>query len=106
MAPITLLAGDLGGTKTLLATYQVDGSSLIKTRSERYASGQWPDFRALLAHFLADCEVQPSAGCLAGCQSRSLVSYSYSPFSDNHLCAATFQAWRWRRVDPSSASLR
>ena len=65
MAPITLLAGDLGGTKTLLATYQVDGSSLIKTRSERYASGQWPDFRALLAHFLAGCEVQPSAGCLA-----------------------------------------
>ena len=65
MAPITLLAGDLGGTKTLLATYQVDGSSLIKTRSKRYASGQWPDFRALLAHFLADCEVQPSAGCLA-----------------------------------------
>ncbi|MEI6359546.1 MAG: glucokinase, partial [Synechococcus sp. ELA619] len=65
MAPITLLAGDLGGTKTLLATYQVDGTSLIKTRSERYASGQWPDFNALVAHFLASCEIQPSAGCLA-----------------------------------------
>ena len=65
MAPITLLAGDLGGTKTLLATYQVDGSSLIKTRSERYASGQWPNFNDLVAHFLAGCEVQPSAGCLA-----------------------------------------
>jgi len=65
MAPITLLAGDLGGTKTLLATYQVDGTSLIKTRSERYASGQWPDFNALVAHFLAGCDAQPSAGCLA-----------------------------------------
>ncbi len=65
MAPITLLAGDLGGTKTLLATYQVEGSRLIKTRSERYASGQWPDFQALVAHFLAGCERQPSAGCLA-----------------------------------------
>jgi glucokinase len=65
MAPITLLAGDLGGTKTLLATYQVDGPRLIKTRSERYASGQWPDFSGLVAHFLAGCEVQPSAGCLA-----------------------------------------
>ena len=65
MAPITLLAGDLGGTKTLLATYQVDGTSLIKTRSERYASGQWPDFNALVAHCLAGCDAQPSAGCLA-----------------------------------------
>lgn len=65
MAPITLLAGDLGGTKTLLATYQVDGTRLIKTRSERYASGQWPNFNDLVAQFLAGCEVQPSAGCLA-----------------------------------------
>ena len=65
MAPITLLAGDLGGTKTLLATYQVDGTRLIKTRSERYASGQWPNFNDLVAHFLAGCEVPPSAGCLA-----------------------------------------
>ena len=65
MAPITLLAGDLGGTKTLLATYQVEGTGFIKTRSERYASGHWPDFNALVAHFLAGCEVQPSAGCLA-----------------------------------------
>ena len=51
MAPITLLAGDLGGTKTLLATYQVDGTRLIKTRSERYASGQWPNFNDLVAQF-------------------------------------------------------
>ena len=65
MAPLTLLAGDLGGTKTLLATYQVQGPSLVKTRSERYASGQWPDFNALVAHFLSGCDDQPSAGCLA-----------------------------------------
>ena len=65
MAPINLLAGDLGGTKTLLATYQVQGKSLIRQRAERYASGQWSDFNALVAHFLAGCEVQPSAGCLA-----------------------------------------
>jgi glucokinase len=65
MAPITLLAGDLGGTKTLLATYQVQGTTLVKTRSERYASGQWPDFNALVANFLAGCDDRPSAGCLA-----------------------------------------
>ena len=43
----TLLAGDVGGTKTLLALYTVEGGRLIRGRSERFASADWQDFAAL-----------------------------------------------------------
>ncbi|WP_411875998.1 glucokinase [Vulcanococcus limneticus] len=49
----TLLAGDIGGTKTLLATYRLEDSALIQQRAERFPSAEWADFAALVNHFLA-----------------------------------------------------
>ena len=61
----TILAGDIGGTKTLLATYQVDGDQLIEQRRERYSSAEWHDFAELLNHFLGPLADRPQRGCLA-----------------------------------------
>jgi glucokinase len=54
----TLLAGDIGGTKTLLATYTLEGGQLCKQRAERFVSADWADFAELVNHFLG---AEPSA---------------------------------------------
>jgi glucokinase len=64
----TLLAGDIGGTKTLLALYRLEEGRLIQGRSARFASGEWDDFAALVNHFLAagpSGEPRPAHACLA-----------------------------------------
>ena len=45
-----ILAGDIGGTKTLLALYNSSGTE--KIYQQRYASGAHPNFEELLHHFL------------------------------------------------------
>ena len=60
----TLLAGDIGGTKTLLALYREQAGSLELLRSERYSSADWPDLAPMLQAFLAG-EPPPLAACLA-----------------------------------------
>ncbi|MCT0229399.1 glucokinase [Synechococcus sp. CS-1324] len=63
----TLLAGDIGGTKTLLATYRLQAGQLELQRRHRYPSAGWSDFAALVSHFLAaEPELEsPRHGCLA-----------------------------------------
>jgi len=64
----TLLAGDIGGTKTLLALYQLDRGRLIKGRSQRFVSSEWDDFAALVNHFLSSGttpEPRPAHACFA-----------------------------------------
>lgn len=67
----TLLAGDIGGTKTLLALYESNGGQLIQLQAERYPSADWPQFSDLVNHFLAHCRAErpaleaPRAACLA-----------------------------------------
>jgi glucokinase len=64
----TLLAGDIGGTKTLLALYRLEGRALIQQRSQRFISADWDDFAALVNHFLAEGEAgesRPSRACFA-----------------------------------------
>jgi glucokinase len=64
----TFLAGDIGGTKTLLAVYQLEENRLVQQRCERFDSGAWSDFSAMLNHFLAaggPSESRPAQGCLA-----------------------------------------
>lgn len=56
----TLLAGDIGGTKTLLATYAVREGRLVQLRSARYASAAWSDFSAMVRHFLAEGAQDPA----------------------------------------------
>jgi glucokinase len=67
----TLLAGDIGGTKTLLALYESIGGQLVQLKAERYPSADWPQFPDLVNHFLADCRAGnpclevPRTACLA-----------------------------------------
>ena len=62
----TLLAGDIGGTKTLLALYQLQaGGELELLRSERYLSADWDDLAPMLATFLGADQPPPAAACLA-----------------------------------------
>ncbi|MEB3354538.1 MAG: glucokinase [Cyanobacteriota bacterium] len=63
----TLLAGDIGGTKTLLALYRADGPELELLVSERYSSVDWPDLGAMVNQFLGRCSQGelPGSACLA-----------------------------------------
>lgn len=61
-----LLAGDVGGTKTLLATYLLTPDGVLTLqREERYRSLEWGDFGAMIEAFLEDSQGRPSHGCLA-----------------------------------------
>jgi glucokinase len=57
-----LLAGDVGGTKTLLRCVEADGTVL---KTERYDSGAWRTFDALLREFLADGAAPIDSACFA-----------------------------------------
>lgn len=61
-----LLAGDVGGTKTLLALYLLEeDGGLTLQRQERYRSLEWGDFGAMVETFLEAGKERPSHGCLA-----------------------------------------
>jgi glucokinase len=63
----TLLAGDIGGTKTLLSLYGADALELLA--QERYISADWVDLAPMVRHFLGQPEVRapprPRAACFA-----------------------------------------
>ena len=63
----TLLAGDIGGTKTLLSLYGADALDLLA--QERYISADWVDLAPMVRHFLDQAEVRahprPGAACFA-----------------------------------------
>ncbi len=69
---MSLLAADIGGTKTLLALAEErgqerEGAAHILA-SERYASADFPTFEAMIAHFLAtlgSAHAAPRAACFA-----------------------------------------
>ncbi|MFM7266548.1 MAG: glucokinase [Cyanobium sp.] len=69
MVSATLLAGDIGGTKTLLSLYGWNGSRLALLREERFVSGEWDDLAPMICHFLGDPQAppkpSPAAACLA-----------------------------------------
>ena len=61
----TLLAGDIGGTKTLLSLYSVDMTRLV---SERYSSADWADLAPMVTAFLQGPAAglqKPGAACFA-----------------------------------------
>ena len=49
-----ILAGDIGGTKSNLALYEVQGKSRRKLIDRRYESRESPTFDEIIAKFLAD----------------------------------------------------
>ena len=67
MSSPTLLAGDIGGTKTLLSLYDADLTLLV---SERYSSADWADLAPMVRTFLqgpvaAAGVSSPGAACFA-----------------------------------------
>ncbi|MEX1315887.1 MAG: glucokinase [Synechococcaceae cyanobacterium] len=66
-----LLAGDIGGTKTLLALYRAGGEQLEPLCSRRYNSEDWADLAPMVLAFLAEArdtaapDELPAAACFA-----------------------------------------
>lgn len=68
----SLLAGDIGGTKTLLALYAITGQDLELVAQERYRSADWPDLAPMVELFLGTAgaslpgrAAKPVAACFA-----------------------------------------
>jgi hypothetical protein len=58
---ITVLAGDVGGTKTFLALAHIDSGRLIIEREARYATGDYAALTPMIQTFLAGAK--PAAAC-------------------------------------------
>lgn len=56
-----VLAGDVGGTKTLIALFERSGGSLRTLREQRFASGSYASLEEIVAAFLAAGQ-QPAIG--------------------------------------------
>jgi glucokinase len=65
----TLLAGDIGGTKTLLSLHGCTAGALVPLAGERYRSADWPDLASMVRHFLGHSGSghgpAPAAACFA-----------------------------------------
>ena len=69
-ATTTVLAADVGGTKTILATYTLTETGLCRQRQQRYASLEWPSLHQMVMDFLQQQgtgghPTQLSAACFA-----------------------------------------
>ena len=61
----TVLAGDVGGTKTNLATYLVSPQGIRQVQATRYASADYTSVTAIIQHFLSDYDQpKPERICL------------------------------------------
>ncbi len=59
-----ILAGDIGGTKTVLALFQPDGESLVSVREATFPSRQHSTFEEILTSFLEGSPgTRPEAAC-------------------------------------------
>ena len=96
MAAKTFLAGDLGGTKTLLALYSESEEGLNKIHSHRYASAEWSDLESMLGDFLKTLPQglsKPETSCIAvaGPVQNGMAKLTNLPWSmsEASLCKAT-----------------
>ena len=60
-----LLAGDIGGTKTILALYPIDGDARRPAKVVRFRSRDYPSITRLLDAFLAEYHERIDAACFA-----------------------------------------
>lgn len=58
-----LLAGDIGGTKTMLALYQPQGNALAARAETTFPSAGFDSLEAIVKRFLAEQEVRPRRAC-------------------------------------------
>jgi glucokinase len=89
----TLLAADLGGTKTIVAIYAIDGGDQQLLRAKTYATADYANFTPLLQDFLqAGEEDTPTVACLAIAgpiaKGRAKITNIGWQFSDEELSAA------------------
>jgi len=49
-----ILAGDVGGTKTLLALFEIRDNQLVEQKSKKYASNDYESLEIILTDFLSD----------------------------------------------------
>ena len=96
MAANTFLAGDLGGTKTLLALYSESEEGLNKIHSHRYVSAEWSDLESMLGDFLKTLPQglsKPETSCIAvaGPVQNGTAKLTNLPWSmsEASLCKAT-----------------
>lgn len=68
----TVLAGDIGGTKTILGLYRDQGGRLELLAEQRFLSADWDDLAPMVRRFLADLAAtsaaappRPAAACFA-----------------------------------------
>lgn len=54
-----ILAGDVGGTKTLLGLFERDGRRLRQVRAAVFSSGEWATLERMVAAFLAEGRERP-----------------------------------------------
>jgi glucokinase len=57
-----ILAGDIGGTKTVLALYDSEDPIDRPFRTQKFASGSYPGLEPIIAEFLKDIEQSPRVG--------------------------------------------
>ena len=58
-----ILAGDIGGTKSRLATFRIVGNKLLQVRDQRLPSDAYAGLNAILREYLADDERPILAAC-------------------------------------------
>jgi glucokinase len=58
-----ILAGDIGGTKSNIATFKIVGGSLSLVRSQRYQSAGYPGLGAIIREYLGKEDPRFLAGC-------------------------------------------
>ncbi|TAN70281.1 MAG: glucokinase [Methylobacter sp.] len=60
-----ILAGDVGGTKTILALFETEGDDIKCVKKEQFSSAHYQTFNQLLTSFLTDTDcVQITAVCI------------------------------------------
>lgn len=56
-----ILAGDVGGTKTLLALYECGGSHLVELKSKKYSSTDYANLELIVKEFLESQQITPAS---------------------------------------------
>ncbi|MCI0411079.1 MAG: glucokinase, partial [Acidobacteria bacterium] len=58
-----ILAGDIGGTSTRVALFEVEGGRLVSRVQTNFASAKYPGLEAILSEFLGANRIQVEAAC-------------------------------------------
>lgn len=54
-----ILAGDIGGTKSLLSLFEMKAGALSELKSKKYVSSEYENLDSLVMDFLKDTDVVP-----------------------------------------------